>query len=52
MKIVVAHNTTQERAIALVDQSADGLFDFGSTAGSAVLVAPAALREAAARSLK
>jgi hypothetical protein len=30
MKVVVPHNTTQEKAIALVDKSSDNLFDFGS----------------------
>jgi hypothetical protein len=30
MKVVVPHNTTQEKAIALVDRSSSDLFDFGS----------------------
>jgi hypothetical protein len=30
MTIIVPHKTTQEKAIALVDKSADDLFDMGS----------------------
>jgi hypothetical protein len=36
MKIVLAHNTTQEKAISRVDKSADNFFDFGTTAVSLV----------------
>jgi hypothetical protein len=32
MKIVVAHNTTLEKAMEMVDKSSDDLFDFGSKA--------------------
>jgi hypothetical protein len=32
MKVVVPHNSTQEKAIALVNKSADDLFDMGSKA--------------------
>lgn len=37
MKVIVAHNTTVERAIALVDESADHLFDAAGSSSVALV---------------